>query len=92
LSLIGGNGSSESEFAHLPGRLAVIRRLTNLREGLVLRHDSLPGRFLDGLSEDLDRDDFENQRTRYYRKRGWSDLGEIPGRTLEVLGMADFPL
>jgi aldehyde:ferredoxin oxidoreductase len=90
LSLIGGHGGSESEFAHLPGRVAVIRRLTNLREGLVLRDDSLPERFLAGLSEDLDRDGFENQRTHYYRKRGWSDLGEVPSRTLEVLSMGDF--
>ena len=92
LSLIRGNGGSESEFVHLPERVAAIRRLTNLREGLVLEDDSLPRRFLDGLSDNLDREGFEKQRTRYYRKRGWSDLGEITSRTLEALNMADFAI
>ncbi len=92
LTAVGGPGGAAAEFARLPARLAAIRRLFNLREGLTPADDALPARLLDRADNGSNGADFYKQRTAYYRQRGWTKDGEVSLSTLTALGMEDFAI
>ena len=89
LTAVGGPAGAD-EVHLLPARLATTRRLFNLREGLAPENDSLPTRLLDPTANGSNASDFDEQRTAYYRHRGWTDSGQVPLSTLAALGLEDF--
>ena len=92
LAAVSGPGGAAGEFPQLPPRVALTRRLFNLREGLAPADDSLPARLLNGAGNGSNGSDFDRRRTAYYRQRGWTEAGHVPLSTLAALGMEDFAI
>ena len=80
------------ELREIGRRVIDLERLINRREGLTRSDDTLPRRYFDdpmpnGLTKghQIDRKQFADLLTRYYRLRGWDDEGQLtPQRIAEV--------
>ncbi|OGS42881.1 MAG: hypothetical protein A3K76_01020 [Euryarchaeota archaeon RBG_13_57_23] len=87
-----GTGYTVDELKKVGARIWTVERLFNLREGLGRKDDTLPERLFttpihDGPSKGavVNKTDFENELTEYYRLWGWSDDGVPTKQALEAL-------
>jgi len=94
--ITGWNITSE-ELMTIGERIWNLERCFNLREGFGRKDDSIPDRLFDepvpsGPAEGLtlNREDFENELSTYYRERGWQEETGIPtSKKLRELGLDD---
>ena len=89
-----GAGYTVDDLKKVGARIWTVERLFNLREGLGRKDDTLPERLFtlpihDGPSKGavVNKTDFENELTEYYRLWGWSDDGVPTRQALEQLGI-----
>jgi aldehyde:ferredoxin oxidoreductase len=89
-----GRGYSVDELKKVGARSWTMERLFNLREGLSRKDDTLPERLFttpihDGPSKGavVNKADFENELTEYYRIWGWNADGVPSKEALDKLGM-----
>jgi aldehyde:ferredoxin oxidoreductase len=85
--------SSPEEVLRIGERTNNLVRLFNLREGLTMKEDSLPNRFLtEPLKEGPCRGrvvDLERMLKEYYFVRGWDEEGRPKLETLKKLGLIE---
>ncbi len=83
---------SEQDLRDVGKRVIDTERLINTREGVTRKDDTLPKRYFDdpmplGVSKghQIDRQQFDEMLTRFYRIRGWDEDGKVPeGRKAEL--------
>ena len=90
-----GAGYTLDELKKVGARIWTVERLFNLREGLGRKDDTLPERLFtlpihDGPSKGavVNKVDFENELTEYYRLWGWSNDGVPTREALDDLGIS----
>ena len=88
IRLVVGWEMNEDELKAVGRRVVNLERLMNLREGLSRKDDALPGRYFDdpmplklAKGHHIDRGQFDQMLTRYYRYRGWDDNGNPSDQT-----------
>ncbi|UCB58468.1 MAG: aldehyde ferredoxin oxidoreductase family protein [Thermoplasmatales archaeon] len=74
----------EKDIQDIGKRIIDIERLFNNREGISRKDDTLPKRYFDdpmklkiGKGHHIDRKEFENLLSRYYKLRDWTDNGQV---------------
>jgi len=89
-----GAGYTLDELKKVGARIWTVERLFNLREGLGRKDDTLPERLFttpihDGPSKGavVNKTDFENELTEYYKLWGWSNDGVPTREALQALGI-----
>ncbi|MFQ5933570.1 MAG: aldehyde ferredoxin oxidoreductase family protein, partial [Dehalococcoidia bacterium] len=94
--LITGWEMSGAELQQVGARINTLRKAFNLREGWTRADDTLPSRVLGeeateegSMQGGLSRAELEAMIDDYYRARGWTTEGSIPGSKLEELGLHD---
>jgi aldehyde:ferredoxin oxidoreductase len=87
IRLVVGWETTEDELKDVGRRVVNLERLLNIREGLSRKDDTLPGRYFDdpmplklAKGHHIDRGQFNQMLTRYYRYRGWDDEGNPSDR------------
>ncbi len=90
-----GAGYTVDELKKVGARIWTVERLFNLREGLGRKDDTLPERLFtvpihDGPSKGavVNKADFENELTEYYRLWDWSNDGVPTRQALDDLGIS----
>ncbi|MCH9035947.1 MAG: aldehyde ferredoxin oxidoreductase family protein [Chloroflexi bacterium] len=83
--LITGWETSPEELRRVGERINNLRKAFNLREGWTRTDDALPPRIFEDSA--LSSDELEGMIDGYYRARGWTPEGLIPGARLTELGL-----
>ena len=83
--LITGWETSSEELRRVGKRINNLRKAFNLREGWTRADDTLPPRIFEDSA--LSADELEGMIDGYYRARGWTPEGLIPGAKLTELGL-----
>lgn len=86
---------SKKDIENVGKRVIDMERMFNNREGITRKDDTLPKRYFDdpsklGISKGhhIDRKEFADALTRYYKLRGWTDDGIVKeGRKKELEGL-----
>lgn len=86
---------SENQLQEVGKRVIDIERMFNNREGITRKHDTLPKRYFDdpmplkiSKGHHIDKKEFNDLLTRYYKLRNWTDDGKVKTervKELEVL-------
>ena len=74
----------EVDLAQVGADVCALRKLFNMRAGWAPESDTLPQRLLSGA---LSPAKLRAMITTYYRARGWTDEGYVPGHIAESLGI-----
>lgn len=89
LSAVTGMDVSAGELREAAGRVVLLKKLFNVREGWTSAEDTLPARFFDVKLPDgvaagvrLSREQLSSMIRAYYAARGWREDGAVP---LEVI-------
>ena len=77
-------------------RITTAKKLFNIREGWTPAEDTLPNRFFSeelptngAAPAGLPRERLQDMVQAYYAARGWDRQGDVPGRTISDLRLAD---
>ncbi len=94
LSLVTGWEYTAQEVRTVAKRVVNARKCLNQREGWTAREDTLPPRLLTETPSTSDapflsRPRLETMIAAYYRGRGWTEQGRVPGPVRAELGLAD---
>ena len=89
-SAITGQKMSRSEFLKAGERIHILERYMNTREGITIKDDTLPGRFLKEGRKNDPRGrvvPLEEMRKKYYRIRSYDDNGKPTARIMKNLAI-----
>jgi aldehyde:ferredoxin oxidoreductase len=83
---------NERDIQEVGKRIIDIERMFNNREGILQRDDTLPKRYFDDpmplkltKGHHIERKEFRNLLSRYYKLRGWNDEGQVKKARIKEL-------
>jgi aldehyde:ferredoxin oxidoreductase len=98
LEVVTGHAFAPAELAESAIRIETLIRKINLREGLTLQEDILPGRMLEEplpsgppAGKIIGTKNFLKMRSEYYARRGWDESGVPTAETLALCGFEEDP-
>jgi aldehyde:ferredoxin oxidoreductase len=84
---------NEKDVLEVGKRIIDIERMFNNREGISRKDDTLPKRYFDdpmslkiAKGHHIDREEFDNLLSRYYKIRGWTEDGQVKNSRVKELG------
>jgi aldehyde:ferredoxin oxidoreductase len=96
VEVVTGRAISAEELRAAAGRIVLLKKLFNVREGWTPAEDTLPARFFDAPLPDgvargvkLSREQLAAMIRAYYAARGWLEDGSVPPEALALSGIED---